>query len=299
MQKAVLVLILACHALYAWPSFGLAPGSTTLKYLKTATTARQAALAGSGMGLAQSTDVSWHPLAATFDSIAQVSLNQRIYSQHIGASLSQVSWSQPLGAWRIFAGGDFLQWDKLQGRDEFGHSTGEFGAGTWSVRGGLAHRSATGWRQGLNIRYAQQQIAEFVSHAFLVDLAWGYQLAQRLYFSAGAFNWGWVGEFDKASETPPAELKAGLSYRTHYRAFSSTVHLDLQRYVDEDPRLNSGLEIAWQQFIYLRLGAALGNHKNLYGTGLGLRTQQFSLDYSYETNSHTAANHSFSLAVFF
>lgn len=299
MQKVILGVVLACHALYAVPNFGLAPGATTLKYLKTATSARQTALAGAGMAWAPGSEVAGNPLATTFDTIAQVAINQRIYSAHIGASLSQVSWSQPLGAWRIFAGGDFLQWDNLAGRDEFGHPTGEFGAGTWALRGGVSHASPTGWRKGINVRYAQQQIAEFISHAVLADAAVGYDILDRWYFSAGAFNWGWVGAFATESEIPPAELKAGLAYRTHYRAFSSTAHLDLQRYVDEDPRLNSGLEIAWQQFIYLRLGAAWGNNKNLYGTGLGLRTQQFSLDYGFETNSHTAANHSFSLAVFF
>jgi hypothetical protein len=297
-----LATLLGCLSVVHGLEWGNELGSSSYKVMKVAPTARQTALAGSGLANPGSaTESAWNPMAAAWANSPQISINQVRLSDRLGANWNTLQVVQPLGSVRVSAGVNFLDVKDFAERDDLtGATTGSFGAFVWSER--LALASGPGaFTWGLQGSFSHFNISNYDSRAVLADAVMGYGLSKSWRLAAGLFHFGWVESFDAKQDLAPTTLQAGISYHLNFpESLDWNVHTDLRRSNDGLREYMLGIESTYRKFLTLRMGSQVTSQtETTINGGIGLLLGSVEASYAYAAHKSLKGSHSFGLAYGF
>jgi long-subunit fatty acid transport protein len=289
MFKRLLVPILAAGSLaVAGEHWNVDPGGVTMKFLALQVSPRSAAMAGAGIAdPARASEVSRNPLAMSAMDTPEFGLSQIIFDGDGADRLVNLYFGHPVGDKFAFSAAlDYLGYDDLEGRDENGLETGEYGAYSWSAQLGLGSRwSGLNW--GVTARFASQTIEDETAYAILGDIAGSYRVNSYLSFGTALTNFGYVTAYDSEEEYAPMALQAGVTGRIPITA-RWRVHVSADAYRRADTKIYGlfGAEVAYAETLMLRLGTSVredesDDYSPGISCGLGIVFGMVVFDYGY------------------
>lgn len=110
---------------------------------------------------------------------------------------------------------NYLNYGKIQGRDEYGYETQDFTPYDFAIHFGIGKNISNFLKTGIAFGYAMERIEEEYGSSFLLSLGTKYTLPQNpsLKFGLSLLNLGTPVKFLKESFLPPIILKFGASYK--------------------------------------------------------------------------------------
>ena len=188
------------------------PGGTTMKFLSMHVSPRTAAMSGAGVAdVARASEVSRNPLAMSTAEIPEFGINQIIMD---GAALDKFTsayFAFPVAkSFAAAATVDFLGYDEIEGRDEEGMKTADYGAYAWSVQAGFGSRDRV-FNWAGSFRFASQTIDDATAFAFLGNVGGSFRVNRYFAFAATLTNAGYVTEYEDEDEYAPMALQAGVT----------------------------------------------------------------------------------------
>jgi hypothetical protein len=295
MNKKILALsLVACSLVFAGEHWNVDAGAVSMKYLSMQVSARTAALSGAGVADAtRASDVSRNPLAMTGVAEAEAGINHIIFPEYTADDYTTAYVVLPFAAFNyplaFSAGAEFLGYDGIEGRDEEGFKTSDYGAYAWALQAGLGNRDkAFNW--ALSARFSQQTIDDESAIAFLGDVGGAYHVNEYFAFGATLTNFGYMSDYDGEKETAPMALQAGVTGILPIAKLFSLesewnlhVSADAYRRADmQDPEWRFGGELDYMQTLLLRVGyAARPDTEDGVSAGIGLNFGMISFDYAY------------------
>ncbi len=276
-------------------------GGTTMKFLSLSTSPRSAALAGAGVAMPSGfSEVSRNPLATTSSEVPQAGIEHVRFSSRIDAKLTSVYFGLPFKYLNTSAAVEYLGYGDIEGRDEEGFKTEDYGAMAWALQLGVGSRpSIFNW--AVSARFASQTIDNSTAIALLADGGASFRLNRYIAFGATVTNFGWVSEYESERESAPMALSAGIS-ATHpvLDIFDLAFHADAYRRADYDAEWRFGSELLYKKTLAFRVGYAYrGETESGVSAGLGLVFGRIRFDYAYASNPVLDGNHLFHLGVGF
>lgn len=276
-------------------------GGTTMKFLSLSTSPRSAALAGAGVASPRGfSEVSRNPLATASSEVPAAGIEHVRFSSRIDAKLTSVYFGMPFKYLNTSAAVEYLGYGDIEGRDEEGFKTGDYGAMAWALQLGVGSKpSVFNW--ALSARFASQTIDNSTAIAVLADGGASFRVNRFLTFGATVTNFGWVSEYESESESAPMALSAGVS-GTHpiFDIFDIAVHADAYRRADYDAEWRFGSELLYKKTLAFRAGYAYrGETKSGVSAGIGIVFGRISFDYAYASNPVLDGNHLFHLGIGF
>ena len=145
MFKKLLTAALAAGSLaFAGEYWNVDPGGVTMKFLALQVSPRTAAMAGAGVAdPARASEVTRNPLAMSTVESPEFGLNQIVCDGMGSDRFINVYYGLPFADKFTFSAGlDYLGYDDIEGRDENGLETGEYGAYAWAAQLGLGSRNS-------------------------------------------------------------------------------------------------------------------------------------------------------------
>lgn len=276
-------------------------GGTTMKFLSLSTSPRSAALAGAGVAMPSGfSEVSRNPLATTSSEVPQAGIEHVRFSSRIDAKLTSVYFGLPFKYLNTSAAVEYLGYGDIEGRDEEGFKTEDYGAMAWALQLGVGSKpSVFSW--AVSARFASQTIDNSTAIALLADGGASFRLNRYIAFGATVTNFGWVSEYESERESAPMALSAGIS-ATHpvLDIFDLALHADAYRRADYDAEWRFGSELLYKKTLAFRAGYAYrGETESGVSAGLGLVFGRIRFDYAYASNPVLDGNHLFHLGVGF
>jgi hypothetical protein len=313
-KKVLISLLVSCVAVFSasgryWNT-GL--GGVTMQFLSMQVSPRSAALSGAGVADASRiSEVTRNPLALTGLRESEFGLNQIIFGDAGADNFVSVYYGLPLfESLALSFGLEYLGYDDLEGRDEEGMLTGDYGAYAWALQAGAGnYGKAFGW--SLSARFAYQAIDDESTLAILGDAGVVYRMLKYLSFGATITNFGYVtdSEFSGEHEAAPMALQAGVTGIVPVSSLLGLeslweVHVsaDAYRRADmDDSEWRFGMEVAYQEFLLLRAGYAARPHtEDGFSAGLGFTFGRIVFDYGYSPRPALGdGNHYLGLGVRF
>ena len=295
MFKRQLAIALAVSSLaFAGEHWNLDAGDVSMKYLSMQTSARSAALSGAGVADAtRASDVSRNPLAMNGVIEAEAGINHIIFPEYTADDYTTAYVVLPFTAFNypltFSAGAEFLGYDGIEGRDEEGFKTSDYGAYAWTLQAGLGNRSkAFNW--AATARFSQQTIDDESAIALLGDIGGAFHVNRYFAFGATLTNAGYMGNYDGEKEHAPMALQAGITgivpiAELFNLASIWNIHLsaDAYRRADmEDPEWRFGGEVNYMETLMLRIGyAARPDTEDGVSAGIGFNFGMIGFDYAY------------------
>ena len=295
MFKRQLAIALAASSLaFAGEHWNLDAGDVSMKYLSMQTSARSAALSGAGVADAtRASDVSRNPLAMNGVIEAEAGINHIIFPEYTADDYTTAYVVLPFTAFNypltFSAGAEFLGYDGIEGRDEEGFKTSDYGAYAWTLQAGLGNRSkAFNW--AATARFSQQTIDDESAIALLGDIGGAFHVNRYFAFGATLTNAGYMGDYDGEKEHAPMALQAGITgivpiAELFNLASIWNIHLsaDAYRRADmEDPEWRFGGEVNYMETLMLRIGyAARPDTEDGVSAGIGFNFGMIGFDYAY------------------
>ncbi len=276
-------------------------GGTTLKFLAMPVSPRAAALSGAGVSTPQSAaEVSRNPLATTSFDVARAGVAHTVFSDNIDAKLTTVYFGLPFKYFNTSAAVECLGYGDLEGRDEEGFRTDDYGAMAWAVQLGIGSTpSVFNW--AFSARFASQTIDNSTAIAVLADGGASFRLNRHISFGATLTNFGWVSDYEAEEESAPMALQAGVT-ASHpiLDIFDVALHADAYRRADYDPEWRFGGELLYKKSLAFRVGYAFRDEtESGVSAGIGIAFGRFLFDYAYASNPVLDGNHLFHLGLKF
>lgn len=298
---AVFTLLCSSLALAGGKYWNVDEGGTTMKFLSLSTSPRSAALAGAGVASPQSfAEVSRNPLATTSSDAAEAGISHILFSDRIDAKLTTVYFGLPFKYFNTSAAVEYLGYGDIEGRDEEGFKTDDYGAMAWALQLGIGSRpSIFNW--ALSARFASQTIDNSTAFAVLADGGASFRLNRFFTFGATVTNFGWVSEYESEKESAPMALQAGISGAFPlFEIFDLAVHADAYRRADADPEWKFGTELLYKKTLAFRAGYSYrGDTESGISAGIGIAFGRLRFDYAYASNPVLDGNHLFRLGIGF
>ncbi len=295
---------IACSAITAFAGgdyWGVDEGGTTMKFLSMPVSPRSAALAGAGIASPESfSEVSRNPLATTASNEATLGVNHVIFSDVIDAQLTSIYFGQPFKFFNVSAGLEYLGYSDLEGRDDEGFVTDNYGAMAWAAQLGVGSTpSVFNW--AFTARFASQTIENETAFAFVMDAGSSFKVNQHISFGTIITNLGWVSAYESAKESAPLGLQAGISGKIPCtEIFDLGLHADIYRRADYDPEYRFGSELLYRNTLALRAGYSLrGETDSGVSGGIGILFGSIELDYAYSARPAVEGNHHLNLGIHF
>jgi len=288
MKKLLAALALSTVATaFAGEHWNVDLGGVSMKYLSMQVSARSAAMSGAGVAdVSRVSEVSRNPLAMSLADNAEFGVNRLVYDESNGDNFTSAYFGLPFSLARMpLSLGmtvDFLGYDDIEGRDEFGNETSSYAAYAWSVKAGLGSRGKV-FNWAVSARFATQTIDDESAIAFLGDVGGSYRVNKYLAFAATLTNFGYMGDYDGADEVAPMALQAGLTgiipITERWNIHASA---DAYRRADTDPYWLFGGEVNYANILSLRAGYAVRpDTEDGISCGLGLVFGMIVFDYGY------------------
>ena len=170
---------------FAGEYWHLDPGGVTMKFLSMQVSPRTAALSGAGVAdPGRVSEISRNPLAMSVADEAEFGLSQMIFGKGGADNFVSAYYGLPVGdKYTVGFAVDFLGYDNIEGRDENGLKTSEYGSYAWSLLAGFGSRSKI-FNWAASARFATQTIDDETGFLFSVDAGGSFRVNQ--YFAFGA-----------------------------------------------------------------------------------------------------------------
>lgn len=306
MLKKFLVTALAFGSLaFAGEYWNVDPGGTTMKFLSMHVSPRAAAMSGAGVAdVLRVSEVGRNPLALSAAHTPEFGVNQVILNSDGKDSFTSAYFGLPVGE-SFVAGGsvEFLGYDDIEGRDENGLKTDDYGAYAWGIQAGFGScNNVFNW--AIDARFASQTIDDETAIAFLGDVGGSYRVNKYFAFATTLTNFGYVSKYDDVKEYAPMALQAGVTGVIPFLdKWALHVSADAYRRADTDPQWLFGGELSYANTLMFRAGYAVRTDKgteNGISAGLGLVFGMIVFDYGYAPRpAFEGGNHYFTLGVKF
>lgn len=298
---AIAVLFLSPSLFAGGKYWNVDEGGTTMKFLALPVSPRSAALAGSGVASPRGfSEVSRNPLATASSKAPQAGISHTVFSENVDAKLTSVYFGLPFKYFNTSAAVEYLGYGDIEGRDEEGFKTEDYGAMAWAVQLGVGSRpSIFNW--AFSARFASQTIDNSTAIAVLADGGASFRLNRHLSFGATVTNFGWVSDYETEEESAPMALQAGVS-GSHpvFEIFDVALHADAYRRADFEPEWRFGGELLYKKALAFRIGYSLRDEtESEVSAGIGLAFGRIQFDYAYASNPVLDGNHLFHLGVAF
>lgn len=305
MVRKLLLLSLAL----ALPAFALELdreyGSSSFKFLKLPLSPRIVGLGGAGSALIDGAgDLDLNPAAPAYDSGRLVAGKGYPFSEFEAGS-SHITWSVPRGSSRILVNARYLGFEKIRGFDDLARPTTAYGAHTLKGQLGMAGRRGNlGW--GATVNYAENSIADANYRTAMVNVGARYRLYEG---SAGALHaglsvinadfWGSGAKQDGFEDPfPPTAVQAGLAYARPFGAnLKAALAADVRTRNDEKMCFPVGLELSWQDMLFVRGGFPVAEQEPGLAAGLGLAWSLFRFQYAFQGHETLGPGHYWSLEI--
>lgn len=300
MKKLVLIL-LAAVAAFAGDYWNAETGASSMQFLYLKPAPRAAALSNAGIATpAGPSEIVGNPLAMLAATDPEIGWNQIVFSDKIGADFLSLYYAMPFENF-VFSGAlEFLGYDDLEGRDEEGFKTGEYGASAWALQAGAGYRhSVFCW--ALSARFASQTIDDETAFGFLADGGVSVALDRHLTFATVVTNAGYVTKYEGNHRVPPTAVQSGVTGKFALnQIFDLAMSADLYRQADSDLMAMAGAELMYRNMLVFRAGYAYrpDTDDGLSG-GLGVRVGRVNVEYAYATDQNLDGNHHVNIAVRF
>ena len=292
--KILAISLAACSLVFAGEHWNVDAGGVSMKYLSMQTSARAAGLSGAGIAdVAGASEVLRNPLAMSAISESEAGINHIIFPDYTADDYTTAFFAHPFEFFKypltVSAGFEFLGYDGIEGRDEEGFKTSDYGAYAWALQAGLGNRAdAFSW--AFTARFSQQTIDDETALAFLGDIGGAYHVNEYFAFGATLTNFGYMGDYDGERETAPMALQAGVTgilpiAKLFGLESEWNLHMsaDAYRRADmQDPEWRFGGELNYMQTLALRVGyAARPDTEDGISAGLGVVFGMVAFDYAY------------------
>ncbi len=262
-------------------------GDASFQFLKLPLSPRSTALGGAGAALVDGIgDADLNPAAAARDSAA-VELGQIYTPAAFSATGSQAGWDLPLGNRRLTLHARYLGFGNIPGYDGGDQATGAYGAYTLKLQGGLAG-FFWGTAYGVSMAYAQNTIAEgnyatgMVNAGLQRNLPWGFAVGAAV---VNADFWT-SAALDGSQVFPPTSIQAGVSLtRDLSPRLRVSLAADARTRNDEEIAFPAGVEVSWNDVLWLRAGYPFAEPTAAFSAGMGLRWSRFGFNYAYQGNA--------------
>ena len=303
-RRLVFVAFFACLAGTSFAGgrfWNVDKGGTTMKFLSLATSPRSAALAGAGVSLPGSAaEVSRNPLATTAIDAPVAGIEHVLFSNTIDAKLTSVYFGLPFEHFNTSAAVEYLGYGDIEGRDEEGFRTDDYGAMAWALQLGIGS-SPSVFNWAFSARFASQTIDNSTAIAVLADGGASFRVNRYVAFGATVTNFGWVSEYESERESAPMALSAGISGTVPlFDIFDVALHADAYRRADYDAEWRFGSELLYKKSLTFRVGYAYrGDTESGVSAGLGIVFGRIRFDYAYASSPVLDGNHLFHLGIGF
>ena len=287
--SALCFTLCTCATLtFAGEHWGVDRGSVSMKYLSMQTSARSAALSGAGIAdPTRVSEITRNPLAMSIADKAEFGINQVIFGAEGADNFVSAYYGLPVTVLKkpltIGLAAEFLGYDGIEGRDEEGFKTSDYGAYAWNLQAGLGSRGKV-FNWAATARFSQQTIDDQSAIAFLGDIGGSFRVNKYFAFATTLTNFGYMGDYDGEKETAPMALQAGLSgIIPIMEKWSVHASADAYRRADmEEPEWRFGGEVNYREFLALRVGYAIRpDTENGVSGGIGLTFGMLVFDYGY------------------
>ncbi len=294
LKRFAAIAFAACSLVFAGEHWGVDAGAVSMKYLSMQVSARSAGLSGAGVAdAASASEISRNPLAMGAVQESEAGVNHVIFPEYTADDFTTAYLALPFSLFdfplTFAAGFEFLGYDGIEGRDEEGFKTSDYGAYAWTLQAGLGNRNKV-FNWAATARFSQQTIDDETALAFLGDIGGAYHVNEYFAFAAALTNFGYMGDYDGESETAPMALQAGVTGIVPVArlfGFQSRwdfhVSADAYRRADmEDPEWRFGGELDYNETLALRIGyAARPDTEDGVSAGIGVIFGMVSFDYAY------------------
>lgn len=297
---AIMTVLAMLPALPVWAGD---PGSATAQFLKTGQGARPMGMGGAYAALAYDVNaVYWNP-----GGLGEVQKPEILFmhnnnyvdisNQFLGFVYPMEQYGGTLGLGVTYQ--DYGSFDRtlITGASTF-TSNGSFDASDLAIAVGYGQRFGEGYSLGGTLKYIRSKIESEDASAFAVDLGLMYRVPdQPLTLGLAIQNLGSKMKFISQSDKLPLNLKVGGAYEFMP---GLTLALDLNKPIDNNLRLNAGIEYWPAEMFALRVGYdGLSDAGNGMTAGAGFRFQDLGLDYAWVDGGDLDDAHRISLNFVF
>jgi hypothetical protein len=281
-------------------------GTSAAQVLKLGLGARALALGGAFSGLADDvTAIHWNP--AGLAGIQGWELTFMHQSLLRDVSYESAAFAQPLAGVGVLAGDlNYLHMDQLEGRDQLGEPTSEFGSNDLCLAVGLGFEAGTNLLLGASVKYLSESIEDYTAHAVAFDLGWLYKTPwSKLRLGGAAQNLGHEMKFVSEAFELPTVLKLGLALTDTLGRGTISAVADFYAPSDNGNSLHAGAEWVYGNLIAARVGyngSSQSNSDSKLSLGMGLmfaRTHTYCLDYCFIPTGDLGDSHAISLTFRF
>lgn len=287
MRKLLVTALLSAAAAFAGEYWHVDLGGVSMKFLAMQVSARSAAMSGAGVAdVARVSEVSRNPLAASVANEAELGLNQLVFDDYGADNFVSAYYGLPFTIKKypmaLTMSVDFLGYDNIEGRDEYGNETSEYGAYAWSLQAGLGSRGKV-FNWAATARFASQTIDDESAIAFLADIGGSYRMNKYFAFAATLTNLGYMGDYDGEDEVAPLAVQAGVTGIIPVsERWNIHISADGYRRADTDAYWLFGGEVNYMDMLSFRAGYAIRpDTEDGISCGLGVAFGMLVFDYGY------------------
>jgi hypothetical protein len=259
-----------------------AAGSTGIASLKLGVGARAMGLGGAYVALADDpTATYWNPAGLAAVPYTQITAMHNQWIQDFRQEYAAVA--APLGKGRLGFSFSGFYTSELEGRDEVGSITQNFGFNDIAMTAGYGRVLASGLDAGASLKYVREMIAEVDAKTLAFDLGARYRLRDTGLSVAGALqNVGGKPTFVAESFELPMTIRAGAAWTRPLSSFHSqgTITSEIRKVRGEDLRLHVGGELLYHERLALRVGGKFGYDTEDVSFGIGLTQSRIRFDYA-------------------
>lgn len=286
-KKLVATIATIASLTFAGEHWNVDLGGVSMKFLSMQVSARSAAMSGAGVADSKgASEISRNPLAMNAVEKAEIGVNQLIFGNHASDHFTEAYYGLPFELFSkpltLGFAGEFLGYDEIEGRDDEGFKTSDYGAYAWALQAGLGSRNkAFNW--AISMRFSQQTIDDESAIAILGDVGGSYRVNKYFAFATTLTNFGYMGDYNGESESEPMALTAGVTAIIPVIS-NWNVHLsaDAYRRADTDAYWLFGGEINYLETLALRVGYAIRpDTDDDVSCGIGIIFGMFTFDYGY------------------
>ena len=302
-KKLISFALTVCSLAFAGEYWHLDPGGVTMKFLAMQVSPRAAALSGAGVAdPGRVSEISRNPLAMSVANDAKFGLSQVIFGNGGADNFVSAYYGLPIGKkYTLGLAVDFLGYDNIEGRDENGLKTSEYGSYAWSLLAGFGSRSKV-FNWAASARFATQTIDDETGYLFSVDGGGSFRVNQYLSFGANFTNLGFASKYESEKEAAPLALQAGVTgFIPILDRWMVHLSVDAYRRADTKAQVLIGGELVYFDMLSFRMGYAIRpDTEDAISGGLGVTFGMIVFDYAYSPRpAFEGGNHYIAVGVKF
>lgn len=258
-------------------------GKAGMSFLSMAPSARIAALGGEGFALDQGSSSQW----ANPASIAASDGNAADFTHTVWIEgITHEYASAVLAGERNSFGASVQLLDSgaIDGRDQYGGSTGDYSVTNAGVSLSYARKIGTGIRAGVAMRKLFQKVADETAGGYGFDAGIMVMTpVEGLSIGAAARNYGKMGKLLDEETKLPSNIGIGASYQgilpVFFKPYTFIADYLFPKYGDNGAHL--GLEVAASEIFQIRIGYRSDSYFETMSYGIGLVWQNIKADLSF------------------